>query len=203
MGIPLRHAEGTVRPFVGGTTPRPARIEPSASFTTARKAPALGPPSCFLAGQGTRVGANSAGVCAKRPCRAERALIEASRFAGAPLRRRRCAPLPPRMPWASSPALAKAGSSSSGPRCRDEKFHSEHHVEILIPLKKNMDLYADALGLAQSPQAHWHDLPTPAPMKTPAPTDCPEPVVRRELKRRKTLQDRRPHRSAPCSGSTT
>ena len=72
------------------------------------------------------------------------------------------------------------------------RCHSEHHVEVLIPLKKNMDLYADALGLAQSPQARWQELPTPVPAKTTEPADRPEPVARRELKRRKTLQGRRP-----------
>jgi hypothetical protein len=72
------------------------------------------------------------------------------------------------------------------------RCHKEHHVEVLIPLKKNMDLYADAMGLAHSPQAHWQDLPPPAPAHTSAPADRPEPVVRRELKRRKTIQSRRP-----------
>ena len=37
--------------------------------------------------------------------------------------------------------------------------HRKHRVEVLIPLKKNMDLYADALGLAQSPQARWRIYP--------------------------------------------
>ena len=72
------------------------------------------------------------------------------------------------------------------------RCHNEHHVEVLIPLKKNMDLYADALGLAQSPQARWEEVPAPALPETPARSDRPEPVVRRELKRRKTLEERHP-----------
>jgi hypothetical protein len=72
------------------------------------------------------------------------------------------------------------------------RCHNEHHVEVLIPLKKNMDLYADAMGLAQSPQARWEELPAPAPAETAGRADRPEPIVRRELKRRKTLENRRP-----------
>ena len=51
------------------------------------------------------------------------------------------------------------------------RCHNEHHVEVLIPLKKNMDLYADALGLAQSPQARWEEVPAPALPETPARSD--------------------------------
>jgi len=72
------------------------------------------------------------------------------------------------------------------------RCHNEHHVEVLIPLKKNMDLYADALGLARGPQARWEEWPEPASVSTSARTDRPEPVARRELKRRKTLESRRP-----------
>ncbi len=72
------------------------------------------------------------------------------------------------------------------------RCHNDHHVEVLIPLRKNMDLYADVMGLAQSPQASWEELVAPTAADPSARTDRPEAIVRRELKRRKTLAERRP-----------
>jgi hypothetical protein len=77
------------------------------------------------------------------------------------------------------------------------RCHNEHHVEVLVPLKKSMDLYADVMGLAQSPQAIWEDLPGPEPIETPVRGDRPEPVARRERKRRQTLEARRPPPQPP------
>jgi len=71
----------------------------------------------------------------------------------------------------------------------------KHRVEVLIPLKKTMDLYVDALGLAQSPGARWEDLP--APPAPPPPPARPEPIERREVKRRRTLEERRPPLTPP------
>lgn len=42
----------------------------------------------------------------------------------------------------------------------------KHRIDVLIPLKKNMDLFVDAMGLAQDPQAQWQELPQPP--STPA-----------------------------------
>lgn len=72
-----------------------------------------------------------------------------------------------------------------------------HRVEVLIPLKKSMDLYVDALGLARSSEARWEELPPEAPAPPPPAPERPEPITRREVKRRRTLAERRPAPPAP------
>lgn len=67
----------------------------------------------------------------------------------------------------------------------------KYRIDILIPLKKNMDLFGDVMGLARSPDARWQDESPPPPVTT-APASRPEPIVRRELKRRKTIESKRP-----------
>lgn len=77
-------------------------------------------------------------------------------------------------------------------RCR-----RDFRVDVLIPLRTNMDLYVDAVGLARSPEAEWKELPSPAP---PAPVpvpERPEGIERREAKRRRTLRERRPPAPPP------
>jgi hypothetical protein len=66
---------------------------------------------------------------------------------------------------------------------------TQHQVDVLIPIKKNMDLWTDAWALA--PQGQWELLPEPATgVTTPGP-QRPEGIVRREAKRQKTLAQRR------------
>lgn len=73
----------------------------------------------------------------------------------------------------------------------------KHRIDVLIPLKKNMDLFVDAMGLAKDPQAQWQELPQPPePPSTPAQAR-PEPIERREAKRRTTLRERRPAPEPP------
>lgn len=73
----------------------------------------------------------------------------------------------------------------------------KHHIDVLIPLRKNMNLFVDAMGLAKDPQARWQELPEcPVPPSTPAPVR-PEPIERREARRRTTLRERRPPPEPP------
>jgi hypothetical protein len=58
-------------------------------------------------------------------------------------------------------------------------------VEVLIPIKKKMDIWADAWALGEG--ADWRTLALPAPEPKPVPSHRPEMIVRRELKRQKTL----------------
>jgi len=64
-----------------------------------------------------------------------------------------------------------------------------HGIDILMPLKKNMDLYKDALGLLKSPDVKFLEVPKSAPRPiTPARLpQSPENIRRREAKRQKTL----------------
>jgi len=58
-------------------------------------------------------------------------------------------------------------------------------VEVLIPLKKNMDIWHDAWALGQTQP--WQLIAQPAPSPPPAPAQRPEAVARREAKRQQTL----------------
>jgi hypothetical protein len=72
-------------------------------------------------------------------------------------------------------------------RCKQK-----HRIDVLIPLKKSMDIFVDVMGLGRSEDARWQDLPAPAPPPVPPPADRPEAVTRREAKRQRTLAERRP-----------
>lgn len=69
----------------------------------------------------------------------------------------------------------------------------KHDIDILMPLKKNMDLYNDALGLLKLPDTKFTEVtaraPRPiAPARLP---QAPEHIRLREAKRQKTLAARK------------
>ena len=76
---------------------------------------------------------------------------------------------------------------------------TEHQVDVVIPIKKNMDLWTDAWALAG--QGQWELLSEPASEPPPPVPSRPEQIVRREAKRQKTLAARRaqepPHPPKP------
>jgi len=72
------------------------------------------------------------------------------------------------------------------------KCRKKLRVDVLIPLRKNMDLYVDAVGLASSPDASWEELSSEAPAPPPPAPERPKAVERREVKRRRTLKERHP-----------
>ena len=76
-------------------------------------------------------------------------------------------------------------------RCR-----RRHGIDVIVPLRKNMGIFADALGLAGSPEACWQEMPAPAPEPAPKPPR-PAAVARREAKRQRTLDARRGERVPP------
>jgi len=67
--------------------------------------------------------------------------------------------------------------------------------DVLIPMKKNMDIWADAWALAK--QSGWHELAPPAPAPKPSPPGRPEVLVRRERKRQQTLAAKHAQTPAP------
>jgi len=72
---------------------------------------------------------------------------------------------------------------------------TQHQVNVVIPIKKNMDLWTDAWALAN--QGQWELLPEPA-SAAPAPApQRPEGIVRREAKRQKTLAEGRAQQPPP------
>jgi len=75
-------------------------------------------------------------------------------------------------------------------RCKEE-----WEIDVLLPMKKKMDIWQDAWALAK--QGTWQELAAPTPLPKPAPAHRPEVIVRRELKRQKTLAARKAKAPAP------
>jgi len=73
-------------------------------------------------------------------------------------------------------------------RCKQK-----HGIDILIPLKKNMDLYEDVLGLVREKKVKFevYSPPPPKPPADPKPTRVPQEIRQREKKRQKTLKQRK------------
>jgi len=74
----------------------------------------------------------------------------------------------------------------------------EHGIDVLIPLKRSMDIYQDALQLLPRVQEHfepWH--PPAVPQEPPLVVPKPERIRKRELKRRKTLEAKRQQQPPP------
>jgi hypothetical protein len=69
----------------------------------------------------------------------------------------------------------------------------EHGIEVLIPLKKNMDIYEDVLGLIWGGKVHFEPYtpPPPKPPVDPKPTHVPQAIRRREEKRQKTVKEKK------------
>jgi hypothetical protein len=68
-------------------------------------------------------------------------------------------------------------------------------IDVVIPIKKNMDLWTDAWALGATEPWREHRLPAPVP--TPPPPQRPEHLIRREAKRQRTLAQRKAQGTAP------
>ncbi len=62
---------------------------------------------------------------------------------------------------------------------------AEWGIDVLIPIKKKMDIWGDAWALGA--RAAWQTVAPPNPEPKKAPANRPEAIVRRESKRQKTL----------------
>jgi hypothetical protein len=69
----------------------------------------------------------------------------------------------------------------------------QHGVEVLIPLKKNMDVYEDVLGLVRNGKIKFSPYapPPPKPPVDARPDLVPREIRRREEKRQRTLNKKR------------
>jgi len=66
-----------------------------------------------------------------------------------------------------------------------------HGIDVLIPVRKNMAVYQDALGLLRLPEVVFTPYAPPAPRPvTPRPRPIPDRVRQREAKRQQTLRAR-------------
>lgn len=67
----------------------------------------------------------------------------------------------------------------------------EWGIDVLIPAKSNMDIYADVVGLARAGRLKFEPWEQPAPKVEPVPVHRPESIRRREAKRQRTLLQRK------------
>lgn len=74
-------------------------------------------------------------------------------------------------------------------RCKQE-----YGIDVLVPLKKSMDLYQDVLGLVRTGRVRFQEYrpPAPKPPVDPKPTHVPEEIRQRERTRQQTLQAKKP-----------
>jgi hypothetical protein len=73
----------------------------------------------------------------------------------------------------------------------------DHHIDLLIPAKTNMDIYKDAVGLAQAGALRFHPWSPPAAASKPIPLHRPESLRKREENRQRTLAERRAEKPPP------
>jgi len=68
----------------------------------------------------------------------------------------------------------------------------QHGVDVLLPVKKNMDVYEDVMGLVRGGLVKFspYDAPEGKASLEVAPTYVPENIRRREIKRRQTIQNK-------------
>ena len=78
-------------------------------------------------------------------------------------------------------------------RCKQE-----HHIDVLIPAKRNMDIYRDAVGLAEGGALQFQPWSPPAPAPKPIPIHRPDAIRKREETRQRTLARRRAEAPAPA-----
>jgi hypothetical protein len=62
-------------------------------------------------------------------------------------------------------------------------------IDVLIPIKKNMDLWTDAWSLSK--EATWREYRVPPLVPAPPPPQRPERLIRREAQRQHTLAERK------------
>jgi hypothetical protein len=75
----------------------------------------------------------------------------------------------------------------------------DHGIDVLIPLKKNMDIYEDVLGLIRGGKVRFeaYTPPPPKPPIDPKPTHVPQQIRRREQKRQRTVSEKKASRPPP------
>jgi hypothetical protein len=78
---------------------------------------------------------------------------------------------------------------------RISHFKKEHGIDTLIPLRKNMDIYQDAMGLVEDVKFEEYQRPTPPESKSDR--EKPESIQKREAARQKTLAKQAESKPAP------
>lgn len=78
----------------------------------------------------------------------------------------------------------------------------EYGIDVLIPARKDMDIYRDVVGLAREGQLEFVSWPPPAPNPQPVPLHRPERIKKREEARQRTLAIRKAETAAQTKASS-
>ena len=68
---------------------------------------------------------------------------------------------------------------------------SQHEIDLLIPVRRNMDIYEDAMALFRLPEVNWVPVKAPKPRRGQGPRHRPLSMVKGELKRQATLRKKK------------
>ena len=114
----------------------------------------------------------------------------------------------------STKALSKSSSWTADSIDGERMGHLKKKLAIdtIVPLRSNMDLYADAIGLTRLPDFVWEPyVPLTSPPSATSASPRPAAVEKREAKRQRTLAERkaaaacarcRPTRPSDCAPQT-
>ena len=73
----------------------------------------------------------------------------------------------------------------------------DYDIDVLIPVRRNMDIYKDAMALFQLPEVTWVCLEGPVTETKDSPRPRPEAIVKREKKRQETLEQLKQQKLSP------
>jgi len=78
----------------------------------------------------------------------------------------------------------------------------DYGIDILIPVRRNMDIYHDAMALFRQSEVDWVYCEKPLPKVKKPPRPRPEVIVKREKKRRKKIQQLKGKKPPPLPEKT-
>jgi hypothetical protein len=73
----------------------------------------------------------------------------------------------------------------------------DYGIDVLIPVRRTMDIYKDAMALFQLPEVPWVCVEEPVVETKESPRPRPEAIVNREKKRRETLEQLKERKPSP------
>jgi hypothetical protein len=73
----------------------------------------------------------------------------------------------------------------------------QYGIDVLIPVRRSMDIYEDAMALFQLPDIQWVCVEEPVAKTTELPRPRPESIIKREKKRQETLEQLKEHTPSP------
>jgi len=73
----------------------------------------------------------------------------------------------------------------------------DYGIDVLIPVRRTMDIYKDAMALFKLPEVTWVCLEEPVTQTKDLPRPRPEAIVKREKKRQETLEQLKEQKPSP------